>query len=266
MDNNTHSTLYRLLEIQKSLEHFRPSPALVLASEAAAKLQALEKIVPFIPKQFYPVPQSLLEKIGRCISNGTAYANQFEGISQAAVALQELNEAIKRRSTFKAYEIDFGDLDTDEELIHVRNEERSVLKSIIWSIYQNNEHVLTLHPREFEKVIAEILYSQGFEVELTKQTRDNGYDILAIKNLQNQSPLKFLVECKRFTKRKVGVEIIRSFKEVIQTEKANKGIIVTTSYFSLDAIKKQKEIPYLLDFRDKDNLLDWVNEYCFPRQ
>ena len=73
--------------------------------------------------------------------------------------------------------------------------------------------------------------------------------------------MKFLVECKRYTKQKVGVEIVRSFKEVILTEKANRGIIVTTSYFSADAQKKQKETPYLLDYRDKDKVIEWVNNY-----
>lgn len=37
---------------------------------------------------------------------------------------------------------------------------------------------------------------KGFEVMLTKQTRDGGYDILALK-LNRDFHLKFLVECKR---------------------------------------------------------------------
>lgn len=96
------------------------------------------------------------------------------------------------------------------------------------------------------------MLKQGFEVELSKQTRDNGYDILALKNVIGLSPVKYLVECKRYAeKRKVGVELIRSFKEVLQTENANKGIIATTSYFTKPALIKQNEIPYLLDLRIK---------------
>ncbi|PZU24451.1 MAG: hypothetical protein DI622_03825 [Chryseobacterium sp.] len=42
---------------------------------------------------------------------------------------------------------------------------------------------------------------------------------------------------------------------------ANKGLIVTTSYFSRDAIKKQQETPLLLEYKDKDEVINWVNEY-----
>lgn len=136
------------------------------------------------------------------------------------------------------------------------------VKEIIREIYLNNVKLFSIHPREFEKIIAELLYNQGFDVELTKQTRDNGYDILALKYIDNFSPIKYLVECKRYSeKNKVGIEIVRSFKEVIATEQANKGIIVTSSYFTSDAINKQKETPYLLDYKNKDEVINWVNEY-----
>lgn len=92
-------------------------------------------------------------------------------------------------------------------------------------------------------MIAEILRHQGFIIELTKQTRDNGFDILAIRPVNRHAPLKYLVECKRYKNMKVGVEIIRGFKNVVDSENANFGIIVTTSYFTKDAQKKQKEAP-----------------------
>lgn len=136
------------------------------------------------------------------------------------------------------------------------------IKDILFEIFLHNEKLYEISSREFEKVIAELLYFNGFEVELSKQTRDGGYDIIALKRMDNLNPIKYLVECKRFgPTRRIGVEIIRSFKEVIQTEQANKGLIVTTSYFSSDAIKKQLETPYLLDYKDKDDLMKWVKEY-----
>ena len=182
--------------------------------------------------------------------------------------LNKINSTVLNKLKIEGY--DFVDI---IESIEDENEEtakdsltREVIinnvKKIIFEIYLNNEKLYRISPREFEKVIAELLYNNGFEVELTKQTRDGGYDIMALKRIDNLSPVKYLVECKRYNPmRKVGVEIIRSFKEVIQTEQANKGLIVTTSYFSSDAIKKQQETPYLLDYKDKDDLMDWVKEY-----
>jgi restriction system protein len=112
-------------------------------------------------------------------------------------------------------------------------------------------------------MIAELLRNDGYEVELTKKTRDNGFDILALRKIDRLgSPLKFLVECKRYANRNpVGVEIIRSFKEVLSTENANRGIIATTSYFTKDAIKKRTQTPYLLDYRDKGHIIEWVAQY-----
>ena len=144
--------------------------------------------------------------------------------------------------------------------------ETEYLKDMIFDIYINNQKLHEISPRSFEKMIAELLFEKGFEVELTKQTRDNGYDILALKHLDGFSPIKYLVECKKYKpERKIGVEIIRSFKEVLVTEQANKGIIVTTSYFSKDAIIKQKETPLLLDYKDKDEVMGWVKSYYLKK-
>lgn len=196
----------------------------------------------------------------------------FASMDRTAKMMKELNSV---SSKFAYLNYDFSDLfkkiETQEDKEENSQEkgsesiiisETSRIKGIISEIYYNNLKLFSLHPREFEKIVAELLYSKGFEVELTKQTRDNGYDILALKHIDGFSPIKYLVECKRYAeKRKIGVEIIRSFKEVIQTENANKGLIVTTSYFSTEAIKKQRETPLLLDYKNKDEVIEWVNDY-----
>ena len=177
-------------------------------------------------------------------------------------------------SSFKAYNYDFlkvletrgrkGKKEASLEKIVVTEAAR--IRKILLDIYLNNEKLYQLDPRGFEKVVAELLSNQGFDIGLTKQTRDHGYDILALKSVKGLSPVKYLVECKRYRKdRKVGVEIVRSFKEVICTEQANKGLIVTTSYFSRDAIKKREETPLLLDYKDKDELMEWINDYFESR-
>ncbi|MGC4128692.1 MAG: restriction endonuclease [Bergeyella sp.] len=187
--------------------------------------------------------------------------------------LKELIDSLQIRSYDFAELIENFDEDETKESLIIEPSVKSIIidtsyqiKDILYEIYFNNEKLYKISPREFEKVVAELLYNNGFEVEITKQTRDNGYDILALKHIDNLSPIKYLVECKRYKpSRKIGVEIIRSFKEVIQTEQANKGLIVTTSYFTADSIKKQNETPYLLDYKDKDELINWVNEYYIQK-
>ena len=86
---------------------------------------------------------------------------------------------------------------------------------------------------------------------------------MAISLANGNFPLKFIVECKQYTTKKVGVEIVRQFMHVIDRENANKGIITTTSYFTKDGQKERDQFkPYLLDFKDRDDILEWVRKYC----
>ncbi|MDB5013687.1 MAG: hypothetical protein JWQ25_1889 [Daejeonella sp.] len=119
-----------------------------------------------------------------------------------------------------------------------------------------------MQPHDFEQMIEELLRFQQFDVEMTKRTRDGGYDLIAVKNI-GDFPVRFLVECKRHAKLlKIGVGIVRGFRDVINTLGANKGIIVTSSYFSPDAEKeKLQNKPYMLDFKDHDDVIGWVNKY-----
>jgi HJR/Mrr/RecB family endonuclease len=135
------------------------------------------------------------------------------------------------------------------------------IKRIIYDIYKENSTLLKVSPRQFEELIAELLDSKGYKVELTKQTRDGGYDILAL-TYDNGMPLKYLVECKKYKKdKKVGIDIVRSFSDVINRQQANKGIIFTTSYFTEGVRKRQQENPYFLELKDHEDIITWVQEY-----
>ncbi|OPC62431.1 hypothetical protein BAY13_06315 [Elizabethkingia bruuniana] len=209
-----------------------------------------------LSKTIFPIDN--YQKYFKEIENGLNQNLLKELVSKVQIHSYDFADLIK----------DFNDDELEEPLISEPSVKNIIIdvsyqiRDILFEIYLNNEQLYKISPREFEKVIAELLYNNGFEVELTKQTRDNGFDILALKYVDNLSPIKYLVECKRYKPdRKIGIEIIRGFKEVIQTEQANKGLIVTTSYFSADAIRKQKETPYLLDYKDKDELMNWVSEY-----
>lgn len=138
------------------------------------------------------------------------------------------------------------------------------IPKIITDIYNDHSIFNKVESRQFEEIMAELLRSQGYKVELTKQTKDGGYDILALASLKGNIPVKVLVECKRY-KNKVGVGIIRSFKEVVMSNDANMGIIATTGLFTTGAWRKKEQTPYLLDFRDKDAIISWVEDYMTTR-
>jgi hypothetical protein len=122
------------------------------------------------------------------------------------------------------------------------------------------EELRNIHPRRFEEIIAEIFSGFGFTVELTAQTRDGGRDIIAVKN--DPVTLKFLIECKRFLPpNKVGIGVIQRLHGVTISEGASKGIIATTSYFSLPARQHLEKHPFILEGRDYDGIVEWLKLY-----
>jgi HJR/Mrr/RecB family endonuclease len=145
-------------------------------------------------------------------------------------------------------------------------DEAAKTKQIITDVFSNNDALYTIQPREFEELIAYLLREKGYAVELTKRTRDGGYDMMALRVLEGNINLKLLVEAKLYREdRKVGIEIIRSFKEVVSSENANMGLIVTSSYFTQPAKAKVSATPYILDLRDKNDVITWVNDYVMSK-
>lgn len=245
-----------LMETQRKIQDSLLSPSVVVFLETQ---HSLKKIIESNPlKDIKPLTD--FSSIDKYLKTFTT----IENINKHFTVAETISSRLKYSYTNYDF-LKFVDDTPEEESKEIETvivEQTKSIKRIITDIYKDNSNLLKVEPRQFEEMIAEILFSKGFKVELTKQTRDNGFDIIALQMLENNFPLKFLVECKRFTKDKVGIDIIRSFKEVMQTENANKGIIVTTSYFTKDANKKRLETPYLLDYKDKDDVLTWVAEYC----
>jgi HJR/Mrr/RecB family endonuclease len=118
-----------------------------------------------------------------------------------------------------------------------------------------------LSPRKFEELVASILKDLGFDVELTQATRDGGRDIIAHVRNAVSSYLTH-IECKRYAPdNKVSVGIIREVIGVHHLHKATKSIIVTTSFFSADAIKEAQRMENQLDLKDFNDIKGWLQRY-----
>lgn len=104
---------------------------------------------------------------------------------------------------------------------------------------QNENHrafteINTLSGVEFERVCKLLLENMGFSVETTKASGDGGIDLFAY----NTQPLlsgKYIIQCKRYAG-SVGEPIIRDLYGVVTSERANKGILITTGHFTKSAI------------------------------
>ena len=107
---------------------------------------------------------------------------------------------------------------------------------------------------EFENICKKLIENMGFSVETTKASGDGGIDLIAY----NHEPVlsgKYIIQCKRYSG-SVGEPIIRDLYGVITSERANKGILMTTGYFTKSAIAFAEDKPIeLIDGEQLDALL-----------
>jgi hypothetical protein len=115
-------------------------------------------------------------------------------------------------------------------------------------------------PRLFEEIIAEVWHGLGYAVELTKQTRDGGYDVVAVRS--HLTTERYLIECKRPTKaRTVGVRPVRELYAVKVSGRATKGVLATTAYFSPEATMFFEDHFWELEGADFDRIREWLRMY-----
>lgn len=103
--------------------------------------------------------------------------------------------------------------------------------------YDLMEQLFDVDPILFEKIVGDLLTKMGYgEFKMTPVSNDRGIDVII-----NEDKLgldKILVQAKRFNKEsKIGSPLIQNFLGALDTPKVQKGIFVTTSSFSENAIK-----------------------------
>lgn len=114
--------------------------------------------------------------------------------------------------------------------------------------------IQSLSGAEFEALTEKLLIAMGFQTETTKASGDGGIDIVAF----NKQPLlsgKYIIQCKRYTG-SVGEPIIRDLYGVVNSERANKGILITSGSFTkqAEAFAADKQLE-LIDGKKLDALL-----------
>ncbi len=87
---------------------------------------------------------------------------------------------------------------------------------------------------EFEGLVATLFKKLGFDIDATKASHDGGIDLVA----HCHTPLfqgKSIIQCKRYSG-SVGEPFVRDLYGVMISERANKGILVTNSIFTTNAL------------------------------
>lgn len=123
----------------------------------------------------------------------------------------------------------------------------------------NRENLYSLDPIEFENMVKALLIKMGFNATTTKASGDGGIDIVAI----NEQPIvsgKYVIQCKRYkTGNNIGEPTIRELYGIMHAENANKGILITTSDFSKQAVAFAKD--KAIELINGNDLLSLLNKY-----
>ena len=172
--------------------------------------------------------------------------NLFNNSEGLGYIIQSYNFNIKDDLTFQGRELKIM--------------EKQFVSSLILQINQRIQEITKIHSRDFEIIMAELFEEIGnYKVDLTKKTRDGGYDFFAISNENNS---KLLVECKRNRiDRPIGISIIQRFMFVLIKNEIKNGMIITTSRLTKDAKEEIYYNDYIIDYADSVEIMEWTKQY-----
>lgn len=125
---------------------------------------------------------------------------------------------------------------------------------------QNPNIIFELSPREFEIMVCELLTKKGYNVKLTKQTRDGGKDLI-IAQTSFIGDFCIYVECKKYDATKpIGVSLVRELYGTVMADNATAGMLITTSHFTKDAREFTEKIRYRMTLKDYNDLVQTLNQ------
>lgn len=132
--------------------------------------------------------------------------------------------------------------------------------SLVAQVAKNPSLVHQCSSRQFEELVCEMLDKKGYKVHLTGQTRDGGKDIIIVEDNLLGSFLIY-VECKQYAPdRPVGVNLVRELYGTISADEATAGLLITSSYFSKDAINFKNKVKHRLNLMDYVQLISEIQK------
>jgi len=128
------------------------------------------------------------------------------------------------------------------------------------------DEILSMAPRDFEFVVALLFQRMQFQVTLTRQAADGGFD-LRLRRCEAANVESSVVECKRYTDN-VPVQEVRALLGVVERDGLTRGLLVTTGGFTRTARMEASRTNRieLVDFAGLCGLLnehfgrDWLTE------
>lgn len=130
---------------------------------------------------------------------------------------------------------------------------------ILQSVLRRSTSIEDLSWRNFERLVAQLLESEGYTVELMAGTKDGGIDVIAVMDRGPLGEFKTLWQAKKTgTGKKVGLSVVRELADTKNEFGASKAYIVTSTYLTRDAIQRIDRDRYVLGKVDRNDLDLWI--------
>jgi len=166
------------------------------------------------------------------------------GFLDIAERLSNETLAIKHRLSGEVSNIVYLDV-IDIELYRVLTKNPELIRSLDWRVY--------------EKLLADILETFGYEIELQRGTKDGGVDIFAVKRIDSLGPHRYLLQAKRWSNR-IGIEPVRQLLFLHSHHRVTKSCLATTSFFTKGALELANQYKWQLELRDYEGIKEWINK------
>ena len=119
------------------------------------------------------------------------------------------------------------------------------------------DQLRSLTPRQFEELLAEVFYREGYETHLTPPSKDGGRDVIAVL----PGPLPYLVVAEAKHMRLVKPSVVLAMYGVKSRDKAHMGLVATTGRFS----KQTREMTQYtwgrqVGLRDGEEFVAWIRK------
>jgi hypothetical protein len=143
-----------------------------------------------------------------------------------------------------------------EKFIRNNDKVKSELeKKVVEKLKTEISYYRSMDPYKFESEVASLYRKEGYTAEVTSKSNDEGKDIILRKNDEVT-----YVECKRFNEEnRVSRPVLNKLLGVMAADGVKKGIVVTTSGFTKDAIEFALKMDGRIELVDSHNLMSKIN-------
>jgi len=207
------------------------------------------------------IPPKEIQKIANLTKGNPYLLNLFSSLlNENKYSIDQIyklvTEKFSKKGVFENSGVEI--IDTTPQFQHIISDIKIVNSDILNLLKRRPEDIYNLTPRQFEETVAELMLRRGYTVELTQQTRDGGKDMI-IANQKDIGNFLYYLECKKHAPdRPVGVNLVRQLAGTVSVDKVTAGIMVTSSYFSPEAIQFTEKIKHQMSLIDYVKLKEWL--------